>query len=67
MSIFMSDDAENHAALMSSTQFIKKYDWSMYRLKKLIRKKEIKATKFNGRYVIDVELAENWHKSLFGY
>ena len=35
-------------------------------LKKLIDHHEIKATKRNGRYIIDAESANSWYKSLFG-
>ena len=38
----------------------------MFKLKKLIANNEIKARKYNGRYLINAESASNWYKSLFG-
>ena len=43
---------------ITSTQFIETYSSSMFKLKKLIRDKEIKATKRNGRYIIDAEISQ---------
>jgi hypothetical protein len=37
----------------------------MFKLKKLIADGEITATKRNNRYLINVESAERWYKSLF--
>jgi hypothetical protein len=51
--------------LISSSEFIKMYSSSMFKLKKLIADGEIKATKRNGRYMINAESADNWYKSLF--
>jgi hypothetical protein len=51
---------------ITSTEFIKTFSSSMFKLKKLIHDGEIKATKRNGRYLIDAESANKWHKSLFG-
>jgi hypothetical protein len=58
------DDKE--VKLISSTEFIKTFSSSMFKLKKLINDHEIKATKRNGRYIIDAESANNWYKNLFG-
>jgi hypothetical protein len=51
--------------LISSSEFIKMYSSSMFKLKKLIADGEIKATNRNGRYMINAESADNWYKSLF--
>jgi hypothetical protein len=51
--------------VITSTEFIRAFSSSMFKMKKLIRDGEIKATKRNGRYLIDVESANKWHKSLF--
>jgi hypothetical protein len=52
--------------VMTSTEFIKTYSSSMFKLKKLIANNEIKAKKYNGRYIINAESASKWYKSLFG-
>ena len=52
--------------VISSSEFIKTFSSSMFKLKKLINDGEIKATKRNGRYIINAESANNWYKSLFG-
>jgi hypothetical protein len=52
--------------VITSTEFVKTFSSSMFKLKKLIHDGEIKATKRNGRYLIDAESANKWHKSLFG-
>ena len=51
--------------VITPTEFIKTFSSSMFKLKRLISDGEIRATKRNGRYIIDAELANNWHKSLF--
>jgi hypothetical protein len=51
--------------VITSTEFIKTFSSSMFKLKKYIKNGEIKATKRNGRYLIDAESANKWHKSLF--
>jgi hypothetical protein len=51
--------------IISSTEFIRTYSSSMFKLKKLIADGEIKATKRNNRYLINVESAERWYNSLF--
>ena len=55
---------DSDVKVITSTEFIKTFSSS--KLKKLIRDGEIKATKRNGRYLIDAESANKWHKSLFG-
>ena len=57
---------EPETKVMTSTEFIKTYSSSMFKLKKLIAKNEIKARKYNGRYIINAEFASKWYKSLFG-
>jgi hypothetical protein len=52
--------------VMTSTEFIKTYSSSMFKLKKLIANNEIKARKYNGRYIINAESASNWYRKLFG-
>jgi hypothetical protein len=52
--------------MLSSTEFIKVYSSSMFKMKKLIANNEIKAIKRNGRYIINAESAAHWYKSLFG-
>jgi hypothetical protein len=52
--------------VITSTEFIRTFSSSMFKLKRLINDGEIKATKRNGRYLIDAESANKWHKSLFG-
>lgn len=52
--------------VISSTEFIKVYSSSMFKLKKLINNGEIKATKRNGRYIINAESANKWYRELFG-
>ena len=56
-----------HVKVITSTEFIKTFSSSMFKLKRLIADGEIKATKRNGRYLIDVESANKWHKSLFSH
>jgi hypothetical protein len=51
--------------VITSTEFIRTFSSSMFKLKKLINDGEIKATKRNRRYLIDAESANKWHKSLF--
>jgi hypothetical protein len=52
--------------VITSTEFIKTYSSSMFKLKKLIANNEIKARKYNGRYIINAASANKWYKSLFG-
>jgi hypothetical protein len=52
--------------VITSTEFIKTFSSSMFKLKKLINDGEIKATKRNGRYIINAESANNWYRKLFG-
>lgn len=52
--------------IMTSTEFIRTYSSSMFKLKKLIANNEIKAKKYNGRYIINAESANNWYRKLFG-
>ena len=52
--------------IITASEFIRTFSSSMFKMKKLINDGEIKATKRNGRYLIDVEFANKWHKSLFG-
>ena len=51
--------------VITSTEFIRTFSSSMFKLKKLIATGEIKATKRNRRYLIDAESANKWHKALF--
>ena len=51
--------------VITAPEFIRTFSSSMFKLKKLIQDGEIKATKRNGRYLIDADLANRWHKSLF--
>jgi hypothetical protein len=48
-----------------STEFIRKFSSSIFKLKKLISDGDIKATKRNWRYIINAHDANNWYKSLF--
>jgi hypothetical protein len=52
--------------IITAFEFIKTFSSSMFKMKKLIHDGEIKATKRNGRYLIDADSANKWHKSLFG-
>jgi hypothetical protein len=52
--------------IITASEFIKTFSSSMFKMKKLIHDGEIKATKRNGRYLIDADSANKWHKSLFG-
>jgi hypothetical protein len=52
--------------VISSAEFIKVYSSSMFKLKTLIDNGEIKATKRNGRYIIDLDSVKRWHSALFG-
>ena len=52
--------------IITSTEFIKTFSSSMFKLKKYIANGEIKATTRNGRYMIDAESANNWYRKLFG-
>ena len=51
--------------IITSTEFIRTFSSSMFKLKRLIADGQIKATKRNGRYLIYAELANKWHQSLF--
>jgi hypothetical protein len=51
--------------VITASEFIKTYSSSLFKLKKLIAKKEINATLQNGRYVIDAQSANNWYRRLF--
>jgi hypothetical protein len=51
--------------VITSSEFISTFSSSMFKLKKLISDGEIKATKRNGRYLINSDSANNWYKSLF--
>ena len=57
---------DSDVKVITSTEFIKTFSSSTFKLKKLIHDGKIKATKRNGRYLIDAESANKWHKSLFG-
>jgi hypothetical protein len=52
--------------VITSTEFIKTFSSSMFKLKKLISHGEIKAAKRNGRYIINAESANEWYRKLFG-
>ena len=61
-----NDNVFTRNKVMTSTEFIKTYSSSMFKLKKLIANNEINARKYNGRYIIDAESASNWYRNLFG-
>ena len=52
--------------VITSTEFIETYSSSMFKLKKLIANNEIKARKYNERWLINAKFASKWYKSLFG-